>query len=128
MTTPTTDRPRRPRFGRGASRSRVLRRASDPTLLDGPVRPLTRGAVLAAAVGAVLALIGPSQAQPVAFTLSSVVTVGLLGAARRADTDIRPDHEPDRSLRTRLATAGIVALGLLGTVSSAWTIAADLAR
>lgn len=106
----------------------VLRRATDPTLLDGPVRPLTRGAVFAALIGAVLAMVGPDQVQPVAFTLSSVVTVGLLGSARRADTAMRPDHQPDRSVRTRLATTGIVALGLAGTVISAWSIAGDLAR
>lgn len=106
----------------------VLRRASDPTLLDGPVRPLTRGAVFAALIGVLLALLGPSQAQPLAFTLASVVTIGLLGAARRADTAGRPDHQPDRSSRTRLATSGIVALAVLGTVLSAWSIAGSLAR
>lgn len=106
----------------------VLRRASDPTLLDGPARPLTRGAVFAALIGVILAMVGPSQSQPVAFTLSSVVTVGLLGAARRADTAGRPDNQPDRSLRTRLATTGIVALALLGTALSAWSIAGDMAR
>ncbi len=114
--------PARPRRGQ------ILRRASDPTLLEGPARALTRGSVFAALAGTLLALVGPAAAQPLAFTLSSVVTIGLLGAARRADTAGRPDHLPDRSLRTRLAGTGIVLLALLGTVLSAWTMAGEWAR
>lgn len=115
----TSSRPRR---------GQILRRATDPTLLEGPARPLTRGAVFAALIGSLLAMLGPFRAQPVAFTLSSVVAIGLLGAARRSDTAGRPDHLPDRSLRTYLAAVGIVALALLGTVLSAWQLAESWAR
>ena len=106
----------------------MLRRASDPTLLVGYARPLTRGAVAAVLVGVAMALSGSAPLRPVAFSLSSVVTIGLLGAARRADTAARPDHQPDRSTRTRLATLAIVVLATIGTGVSAWSLAADLAR
>ena len=117
-----TDQAERPR-GR-----RPLRRATDPTLLLGDARPLTVAAAIAAMAGAVLAATSSTTLAPVAFTLSSVVTVGLLAGARRTDILARPDFAPDRSARTRRVLAAIVVLAVVGTVWSAWTITAELAR
>ncbi|MDZ7679132.1 MAG: hypothetical protein U5K29_11330 [Acidimicrobiales bacterium] len=109
-------------------RRRPLRRTSDPTLLLGHAGPLTTGSVAAVVVGVALALTMSRTLAPYAFTLSSVVAVGLLGAARRADVALRPDNQPDRSARSRRAAAAVVVLALIGTGLSAWTIALDVAR
>lgn len=97
-------------------------------MLVGQVRALTTGSVVAAASGFVLAVLGSERLAPVAFALSSVVAVGLLGAARRADTSLRPDVRPDRSRRTLRVMLAVLVLALCGTALAAWTIAADLAR
>lgn len=110
-----TSRWRRPRH--------PLRRANDPTLLVGDASPLTAASVVAVVVGVGLALTMSSLLAPVAFTLSSVVAMGLLVAARRADIATRPDYQPDRSPRSRRALVAIVLLALLGTSVSAWTLA-----
>jgi MFS family permease len=107
---------------------RPLRRATDPTLLLGDARPLTVGAALAAMAGGVLAAIGPSALAPLAFVLTSVVTVGFLAGARRTDILARPDFIPDRSARSRRVIAAIVILAVVGTVWSAWSITADWAQ
>lgn len=127
----TMARPRTDRESNGARTGPTgprLRRQTDPTLLVGHARVLTQGAVVAVLVGVAMAISGIDTLAPVAFTLSSVVTIGLLSAARRADTAARPDHLPDRSRRTKLAAAAIIVLAAIGTGLSAWNIAADLAR
>jgi hypothetical protein len=106
-------------------REHPLRRANDPTLLLGDASPLTTASVVAALVGVGLALPMSSLLAPLAFTLASVVAMGLLVAARRADIAMRPDYQPDRSPRSRRALVGIVALALFGTWLSAWTLASD---
>lgn len=97
-------------------------------MLLGYAGPLTAGSAAAVVVGVALALTRSDALAPVAFTLSSVVAIGLLGGARRADTAARPDHQPDRSARSRRVLVAIVALAVIGSGLSAWTIAAELAR
>lgn len=79
-------------------------------------------------VGSLMALTMRSSLAPFAFTLSSVVAVGLLGGARRVDTSTRPDYRSDRSPRTQRVLAAVMVLAVIGTAASAWTIAAELAR
>ncbi len=83
---------------------------------------------MAAVAGVLLALLGPSATVPLAFTLSSVVAVGLYGAARRTDTAARPDFRPDRSARSRRVGVAILALAVVGTAVSSWSLALDFAR
>ena len=109
-------------------RRRPLRRASDPTMLLGYAGPLTAGSAFAVVIGVILALTGSESLAPVAFTLSSVVAIGLLGGARRADTAARPDFQPDRTARSRRVLVAIIVLAVIGSGLSAWTIAAELAR
>lgn len=97
-------------------------------MLVGQVRVLTAGSVVAAGLGVVLAALRSETWAPLAFTSSSVVAVGLLVAARRADTASRPDVKPDRTARTVRVLVAVLVLAALGTVVSAWTIAGDLAR
>lgn len=97
-------------------------------MLVGQARVLTAGSVVAAAVGLILALVGSDDLAPLAFTSSSVVAIGLLGSARRADTAVRLDARPDRSPRTLRVLAAVLVLALAGTIIAAWTVAGDLAR
>lgn len=105
-----------------------MRRASDPTLLLGYAGPLTAASAAAAVVGGLLAVAGPTATMPLAFTLSSVVAIGLFGAARRVDTAARPDFRPDRSARSRRVAAAILTLAVVGTAVSSWSLALDFAR
>jgi hypothetical protein len=116
------------RGGSGGRGPHPARRSTDATMLDGHARPLSLGSVAAVVIGVVLAFTGSSTLAPYAFVLSSVVAIGLLGAAQRADTAARPNYTPDRSSRTRRVSAAVIVLAVVGTATAAWTLTADLAR
>jgi hypothetical protein len=97
-------------------------------MLLGYARPLTLASIVAVVAGAALAISGSTTLAPVALVLSSVVAIGLLGSARRADIASRSDFTPDRSPRTRRIVAAIVVLAVVGAVWSAWTMTAEWAR